>query len=117
MMRSLLNSTNIKNHVRRTQVTPTKPTKKRTAVVLDLTALYCIQVLLTAIRRLKLLAVEKTPMTRSNGVCADRGLAFNNSRSTTCSESSDVGRPLARIDSSFRSPEILISLTSHGSKV
>jgi hypothetical protein len=64
-----------------------------------------------------LLAVEKTPMKRSNGACADTGLDFNSSRSTICSESSDVGRPLARIDSNFISPEIFISLTSHGSRV
>jgi len=103
--------------MKKSQTIPTKPTKKRTAVVFDRTALYCIQVLLTAIRRLKLLAVEKTPMKRSNGVCADIGLDFNDSRSMICSESSDVGKPLARIDINLRSPEIFISLTSHGSKV
>lgn len=95
----------------------TKPTKKRTATAPERTAGYCIHVLLTAILRLKLFAVEKTPMKRSTGRWLERGEDFSASKSIVCSESSDVGKPLAKTEISFRSPEILTSLTSHGSKV
>lgn len=86
-------------------------------MVPDLTAGYCIHVLRTAIRRLKLFAVEKTPIKRSNDPLREIGTALRASRSTEWSESSDAGKPLARTEMSFRSPDILTSLTSHGSKV
>jgi hypothetical protein len=95
----------------------TKPTKNRTATVPDRTAGYCIHVLRTAILRLKLFAVEKTPMKRSSGLRGERGTDLSASKSIICSESSDVGKPLARTEFNFRSPEILISLASQGSKV
>ena len=95
----------------------TRPTKKRTATAPDRTAAYCIHVLRTAILRLKLFAVEKTPIKRSSVLFGERGADLSNSRSIACSESSDVGRPLATTEIRFRSPEILTSLTSHGSKV
>jgi len=95
----------------------TKPTKKRTATLPDFTTSYCIQVLRTAILRLKLFAVEKTPMKRSTGLWMGIGGDLSTSKSMTCSNSSDVGSPLARTDISLMSPEILTSLTSHGSKL
>ena len=95
----------------------TKPTKNRTATDPDRTAGYCIHVLRTAILRLKLFAFEKTPMKRSNGFRGERGNALSASKSIICSESSDVGKPLARTEINFKSPEIFISLTSHGSNV
>lgn len=95
----------------------TRPTKKRTATAPVLTTLYCIHVLLTAILRLKLVAVEKMPMKRSNGLRDGSGADFSASKSTTCSEFSDVGKPLATKEIRLMSSEILTSLTSHGSKL
>lgn len=102
---------------RRADVKLTNPTKKRTATDPACTSGYCIHVLRTAIRYLKLFAVEKTPMKSSNGLSGERGVDFNASILTIWSESSDVGKPLARTEISFKSPEIFTSLTSHGSKV
>jgi hypothetical protein len=56
-------------------------------------------------------------MKRSSGLRGERGTDLSASKSIICSESSDVGKPLARTEDNFRSPEILISLASHGSKV
>ena len=95
----------------------TKPKKKRTATVPDRTAVYCIHVLLTAILRLKLFAVEKTPMKRSNGLGEGRGDDMSVSKSIMWSISSDVGKPLAMTETNLMSPETLTSLTSHGSKL
>lgn len=85
----------------------TRPTKKRTATAPDRTAGYCIHVLRTAILRLKLFAVENTPMKRSNGFCLERGGDLSASKSIICSESSEVGKPLAKTETNFKSPEIL----------
>ena len=93
----------------------TRPTKKRTATAPDRTAGYCIHVLRTAILRLKLFAVEKTPVKSSSGLCEGIGGALIDSKSIMCSESSDVGKPLARTEIKFKSPDIFTSLTSHGS--
>lgn len=95
----------------------TKPTKNRTAACPDRTASYCIHVLRTAILRLKLFAVENTPIKRSSLFRRGRGAAFKASKSLICSESSDVGKPLATTEVNFMSPDILTSLMSHGSKV
>lgn len=95
----------------------TKPTKNRTATCPDRTASYCIQVLRTAILRLKLFAVENTPTKRSSLFRGGRGAAFRASKSLIWSESSDVGKPLVTTEINFMSPDILTSLTSHGSKV
>lgn len=103
--------------IRNVQMEPTRPTKKRTATAPDLTAEYCIHVLRTAIRRLKLLAVEKTPMRKSTGCRGGSGTDLSVSKSTMCSRSSDVGKPLATTEINFMSPDILTSLTSHGSKL
>lgn len=95
----------------------TNPTKKRTATVSFLTLGYCIHALRTAIRRLKLLAVEKTPMKRSNGWCCSSGADLSSVISTTSSKPSDVGKPLAKTEISSKSPDILTSLTSQGSRL
>lgn len=95
----------------------TRPTKKRTEAAPDFTGAYCIHVLRTAILCLKLFAVEKTPMKRSNCLWRESGADLSSSRLTMCSESSDVGKPLARTEINCKSPDILTSLTSHGSKV
>ena len=106
-----------KNLESNSHVKLTKPTKKRTATAPDRTAAYCIHVLRTAILRLKLLAVEKTPMKSSNRFSGRRGTDLSASKSIIWSKSSDVGKPLAKTDIKFRSPDILTSLTSHGSKL
>lgn len=56
-------------------------------------------------------------MKRSNGLRGESGADLSASKSTASSEFSDVGKPLARIEIKFMSPEILTSLTSHGSKL
>uniref|UniRef100_A0A0A9CP36 Uncharacterized protein n=1 Tax=Arundo donax TaxID=35708 RepID=A0A0A9CP36_ARUDO len=93
-----------------------RPTKNRTATFPERTTSYCIQVPRTAIRRLKLFAVEKIPMKRSTDLSMGTGGAFNVSKSVTCSKSSVVGRPLAITDSNLISPSILTSPTNPGSK-
>lgn len=93
----------------------TRPTKNRTATFAERTSSYCIQVLRTAIRRLKLFAVEKTPMKRSTCRSMGTGGAFNVSKSMTCLKSSVVGRPLAITESNLMSPAILTSPTNPGS--
>ena len=65
----------------------TRPTKNRTATFPERTASYCIQVLRTAILRLKLFAVENIPIKRSMDLFVGTGGAFNISKSVTCSKS------------------------------
>lgn len=101
----------------RSNATLTKPTKNRTATSPDRTAAYCIHVLRTAILRLKLLAVEKTPMKRFSCFRGGSGAAIRASKSIICSKSSEVGNPLATTETNSMSPEIRTSLTSQGSKV
>lgn len=88
--------------------------RNRTATLPDLTASYCIQVLLNAIRRLKLFPVEKTP-TNNAILVPERGGALSFSSMGKKAWSSGMGSLVAEADNNFRPPETLTALTNHGS--
>jgi hypothetical protein len=88
--------------------------RNRTATLPDLTASYCIQDLLNAIRRLKLFPVEKTP-TNSSILVPERDGALSFSSMIKDAWSSGMGSLVAKTDKIFKPPETLTALTNHGS--
>lgn len=92
----------------------TRPMKNRTATSPERAASYCIQDLLSAMRRSKLFPVEKIPINITSLFLVTSG-AFRCSTSTTKSLFSDTGNPLAKADKMSTPPVTLTPLTNHGS--